>query len=425
MARATIVIGLGFGDEGKGAVVDYLTRESGAKLVVRFSGGANAKHAVMDERGYRHRCSQFGSGVLAGARTHLSFNVVVDPLEMRHEARALFRRYHINDPLSLVSVDPRCLVVTPYHVVLGRFRELLRRDAPHGSCGRGVGECRRDAERCAKSGIDALTVGDCADAQVTEEKLARTRERLVFDWRSLSRVVRNGKALRECREMWDSEPLSLARIYHGWHRRLGGLEHADVVILEGSQGVLLDERVGFYPYVTRGRVTIDAARQAMADLSIEDYTTVGVTRSYLTRHGVGPFPPCVYDIRADGTNGPNRWQGRMRTSYLDPALLRYAVAHAGAPLDCVAITHMDRAPLRVWSEDAVRGILPCDGFERPYVELMSIGALYYGAARQSVVEAGIPGLVESIARPASLIYGFGPSAREYGRSMTDIPAECR
>src|SRR5690349_7946013 len=89
MKRAVITVGLGFGDEGKGAAVDYLTRHFEADLVVRYCGGCQAGHNVQLPDGRRHTFSQFGAGTLAGARTYLGPNVVIDPPAMLREAEHL------------------------------------------------------------------------------------------------------------------------------------------------------------------------------------------------------------------------------------------------------------------------------------------------------------------------------------------------
>src|SRR5437764_3581458 len=116
MKRAVITVGLGFGDEGKGATVDYLTRKLEADLVVRYCGGCQAGHNVQLPDGRRHTFSQFGAGTLAGARTYLGPNVVIDPPAARREAAHL-SEMGVDDPAGLLTVHPRCLVTTPWHKV--------------------------------------------------------------------------------------------------------------------------------------------------------------------------------------------------------------------------------------------------------------------------------------------------------------------
>src|SRR5215475_2292594 len=115
MRRAIITVGLGFGDEGKGATVDYLTRKYNADLVVRYCGGSQAGHNVQLPDGRRHTFSQFGAGTLAGrVRTHLGPNVVIDPPALLRETQHL-ADLGVERPTALVTIHPRCLVTTLWH----------------------------------------------------------------------------------------------------------------------------------------------------------------------------------------------------------------------------------------------------------------------------------------------------------------------
>src|SRR5262249_276861 len=119
-AAVTLVAGLGFGDEGKGSIVDFLVRKTGARMVVRYNGGAQAAHNVIANDGGRerhHTFAQFGSGTLAGADTLLSRFVHVNPLSLFSEARHL-STLGIHDPLSRVHIERGAHVTTPFHVAL-------------------------------------------------------------------------------------------------------------------------------------------------------------------------------------------------------------------------------------------------------------------------------------------------------------------
>src|SRR5579871_119990 len=113
MKRAIITVGLGFGDEGKGATVDFLARQFEANLVIRYCGGSQAGHNVQLADGSRHTFSQFGAGTLAPhrPRTYLGPNVVVDPPAMQREARHLVE-LGVPNPAALLTIHPRCLVST-------------------------------------------------------------------------------------------------------------------------------------------------------------------------------------------------------------------------------------------------------------------------------------------------------------------------
>lgn len=150
--RAIIVVGLGFGDEAKGATVDHLARAiPDTTAVVRWSGGAQAAHNVV--HGPRHHTfRQFGSASLLGVPTILRAPMMIDPTALEVEAEEL-RSIGVAAPFSLLTVDARSLVTTPYHVALNRAREQARGEAAHGSCGMGVGETVAFA--LAAAGLDA------------------------------------------------------------------------------------------------------------------------------------------------------------------------------------------------------------------------------------------------------------------------------
>ena len=143
--RAIAVVGLGAGDEGKGASVDALVRRLGLRVVVRHNGGPQAAHHVVREDGVVHCFAQFGAGTLVpGVRTHLSRFMLVEPLGLAREAAAL-GRIGVGSALQRGTIDVACAVVTPFHRLFGRMQELARGSARHGSCGLGVGSAYVDA----------------------------------------------------------------------------------------------------------------------------------------------------------------------------------------------------------------------------------------------------------------------------------------
>ncbi|MGC5031423.1 adenylosuccinate synthetase, partial [Micromonospora sp. DT229] len=135
----TIVVDLGYGDAGKGTVVDWLCATRPVQMVVRFNGGAQAAHNVVLPDGRHHTFAQFGAGTFhPGVWTHLSRHVVVDPLALAAEADHL-AELGVPDALDRLTVDGEALLATPYHRAANRARELSRGADRHGSCGLGVG----------------------------------------------------------------------------------------------------------------------------------------------------------------------------------------------------------------------------------------------------------------------------------------------
>lgn len=341
MKRCVLVCGLGFGDEGKGSIVDFLVQHHNAELVVRCSGGPQAGHTVVMQDGRRHVFSQFGSGTFRGAKTYLSAPMVVDPLAMMAESKHL-QSLGIADPFSLVSVDPECLIVTPYHQALNRLRELFRGDMRHGSCGMGVHECRKFAEEHPEESLHAGDLTGSFECWEFGRKLHVIRR---YCHEMASELADGGSTTPdEVASLLEYQVDHLAKEYCDWNGkcRRGDPEEFGTAIFEGSQGVLLDQDVGFWPHVTHSRVTFTAAHPVMSKLGIDEYSTVGATRCYHTRHGAGPMPPEVKTNLTDDTNVEHPWQGKLRYAFLDRELLIYSSAMCGDKLDLVAVTHLDK-----------------------------------------------------------------------------------
>ena len=145
MQHAFLTVDLGFGDAGKGSIVDFLTHTHAAHTVVRYNGGAQAAHRVVTAGSSprEHVFAQFGSGTLAGAATHLSRFMLLDPLAMVAEEQHL-RALGVTDAFERTTIDERALVITPFQRAANRLKELARGDGRHGSCGMGIGETMVD-----------------------------------------------------------------------------------------------------------------------------------------------------------------------------------------------------------------------------------------------------------------------------------------
>jgi adenylosuccinate synthase len=352
MRRAIITVGLGFGDEAKGATVDFLARRFDADLVVRYCGGSQAGHNVQLPDGRRHTFSQFGAGTLASAarppRTYLGPAVVIDPPALLREAAHL-ADLGVTDPASLLTVHPHCLVTTVWHKALNRLRELARGEARHGSCGQGVGEAR---SYWLAHGQDALFAGDLLDPHVLRAKLELQRQRALLKLQQFTQRV-DDASLREL----DARDLDTEAVAGELSEALGeGAQvSADIpdcrtAIFEGAQGVLLDEFRGLHPHTTWSTVTPHHAWELVEQMGADAVAVLGVTRAYTTRHGEGPLPTFSAELTArlqDPGNPWNRWQGSLRCGWLDLPLLRYAAAVAG-PLDGIVVNHLDQLTGAEW-----------------------------------------------------------------------------
>ena len=337
-----IVVDLGYGDSGKGAVVDWLCSAHGAAApvhaVVRFNGGAQAAHNVVTADGRHHTFAQFGSGSFTpGVRTHLSRFVLVDPLALAAEAAHL-AAVGVPDALDRLTVDRDALLVTPYHRAANRARELARGRERHGSCGMGIGETARYA---IDHPADAPRVADCAAPGALARSLRRLRDRLASELGGI-----HGPPVADLCDAYRAFAERVPLVDGGY---LSRLLRAGPVVFEGAQGVLLDEWLGFHPYTTWSTTTFANAETLLAEAG-ETAVRFGVVRCYLTRHGPGPF--VTEDPTLELPERHNRhgtWQGAFRIGPPDAVALRYAVEVTGG-VDAVALTHLDvaaRHPLRL------------------------------------------------------------------------------
>jgi len=354
LKKAFVTVGLGFGDEAKGATVDYLCRKHKADLVVRYSGGSQCGHNVELPGGLRHCFSQFGSGTLAGVPTYIGPNVIIYPEAMRNEAGHL-KELGVAWPFDMLTVDPKCLVSTVYHRAVNRLKEISRGASKHGSCGHGVGETRN---YWLKYGQDAIFAEDLSCTETLWQKLSLMRQRYLLDMQEfIDRVPRDAEQLKVF-----GEPVTelALRLGSGTIPKRGKMPiNFNVAIFEGAQGVLLDEWNGFHPYTTWSTVTPYHAHELIAEARMSvgngyvhevEVTTVGCTRPYSTRHGAGPLPG--YDEAFtkhvnDPGNPWNEWQENFRVGWFDMPLMEYAAKVVGK-IDYLAVSCVDH--LKTWSK---------------------------------------------------------------------------
>ncbi|MFD9129310.1 adenylosuccinate synthetase [Kitasatospora sp. NPDC059571] len=346
-----IVCDLGFGDAGKGTVVDHLCRSAPAgrpyTAVVRYNGGAQAAHNVVDDDGRHHTFAQFGSGTLTGVPTHLSRFTLVDPLALAAEARHL-AALGVPDPLALLTVDRRALLTTPYHAAANRLSERRRGPHRHGSCGLGIGETARYA---LDHPDDAPTAGDCTSPARLLRLLTLLRDRLA-DRLGLTPADLPAPPPTDCADAFTAFATRVRLTAPG---HLGRLLRSGPVLFEGAQGVLLDEHHGFHPHTTWSTTTFANAETLLTEEGDPaGALRLGVLRTYTTRHGPGPMPTEDPGTVPEPHNGTGPWQGAFRTGHFDTTAHRYALTAAGGA-HALALTHLD-VPARH------RGLRIADGY---------------------------------------------------------------
>lgn len=342
MKRAIVTVGLGFGDEGKGTAVDYLTRRYEADLVVRYNSGHQAGHNVVLPDGFHHTFSQFGAGTLSGVRTYIGPHAMIEPSAMLNEAVTLYKRGDLltTELLQLISVHRSALVTTPYHKFLNRIKEIYRIGGKHGSCGVGIGETRK---YWIEHGSDSITAGDLSCRSTCLDKLELCRQRLILQAEPyIQNAYENSCYIGA---LYNQTP---QKIFDDWRETIKWIQVVDqtpdfnTAVFEGAQGVLLDEYRGFPPFTTWATTTTRHAREIIdEDWEGVNFTTVGIVRAHASRHGAGPLPTedSSIDLK-DEYNPRNDWQDHFRFGYLDLPMLQYAVC-ANNGVASLFVTHLD------------------------------------------------------------------------------------
>ena len=317
---ATVIVGLQWGDEGKGKTTDFLAEQ--VAMAVRYQGGDNAGHTVvLGDEVFKLRLTP--SGVLYPHITCvIGPGVVVNPATLIAELDMLTSRGIATDN---VRVSRNAHVIMPYHVALDRAMEVRLDGEKVGTTNRGIGPTY--ADRASRLG---LRMEDLLDEATFRHRLAK----VLPDKNTLLASMAGG-------ESFDAEPL--IRQAMAWGERLrphlvdttwlvqDALRRGDHVILEGAQGTLLDIDHGSYPYVTSSNPIAGGACTGGGIGPLQVDEVIGVMKAYSTRVGSGPYPTELHDDIGAGIAERGNEFGTVtgrprRVGWFDAVSLRYAVA---------------------------------------------------------------------------------------------------
>ena len=285
---AYAVIGGQWGDEGKGKVIDYLA--GNVDSVVRYAGGNNAGHTVVNEKG-TFQLHLVPSGICwPDVYGIIGNGVVVDPDVLVNELAEIGAR---GIDTSKLVISERAHVIMPYHVVLDALEEEARGDAAIGTTGRGIGPAYMD-----KTGRMGIRIGDLLDWEALVPMVTQVLEHK----NALITKVYGGKALAlddvlaKCR-IWADHMAPYAMATEQLVQDLLGQNKR--VLLEGAQGTLLDIDHGSYPYVTSSSPSIGGACTGLGLNPQAIKGVLGVFKAYSTRVGSGPMPSEITDDEAE------------------------------------------------------------------------------------------------------------------------------
>lgn len=330
------VVGAQWGDEGKGHIVDILAAR--AQTVVRYGGGNNAGHTVVNRHG-TFKLHLVPAGIFEQQTLNIVGNgTVIDPKSFIGELDGLIAR---GIDVSHLQISDRAHVVMPYHVLQDRLDEELRGDAKIGTTGRGIGPAYSD--KMARVGV---RVADLVDPTLLRDRLEAVltiKNRLLVGYYGVdplnvddihAEYVAYGQRLAPY----------ITDIYPSVQQALAA--HQDI-LLEGAQGVMLDIDHGTYPFVTSSSPGIAGACQGAGIAPQQIDHVLGVFKAYTTRVGAGPFPSEVDGVAADALRQMGKpWAevgtttGRLRrVGWFDAVAARYVTRLNG--IDTVAITKLD------------------------------------------------------------------------------------
>jgi adenylosuccinate synthase len=316
---ATVIVGLQWGDEGKGKTTDFLAEQ--VRMVVRYQGGDNAGHTVVwgDQVFKLHLVP---SGVLYPHITSVIGNgVVVNPATLIAELDMLTGR---GIDVSRVRVSRSAHVLMPYHVALDKGNEARLGGDKVGTTGRGIGPAYGD--RAWRVG---LRMEDLLDREVLRARLERALADKNLVLESMGVAAFDVDTLVEQGAAWGArlEP-HLDDTTWLVQRALAAGEH---VLLEGAQGTLLDLDHGSYPFVTSSNSVAGGATTGGGIGPLQVDEVMGVMKAYATRVGSGPFPTELHDDIGQGIAARGHEVGTTtgrprRVGWFDAVPLRYAVA---------------------------------------------------------------------------------------------------
>jgi adenylosuccinate synthase len=315
--KVDVLLGLQWGDEGKGKVVDVLT--PGYDVITRFQGGPNAGH-TLEFNGEKYVLRSIPSGIFQGDKINIIGNgVVLDPALFKAEAEALIGAGH--DLRKKLYISKKAHLILPTHRFLDAAYEAAKGDAKVGTTGKGIGPAYTD-----KVGRNGLRVGDLFHD--FDRKYAAVKARHEHLLSSLSYAYDLPVAEREWLDGIEYlKQFQAVDSEHFIHRLL---QEGHCVLAEGAQGTMLDIDFGSYPFVTSSNTICAGACTGLGVAPGQIGEVIGIFKAYCTRVGSGPFPTELKDETGDklceiGHEFGSVTGRRRRCGWLDLVALRYAI----------------------------------------------------------------------------------------------------
>jgi len=328
------VIGAQWGDEGKGKIVDWLSKR--AEVVVRFQGGHNAGHTLVID-GKVFKLSLLPSGIVRPGKLSVIGNgVVVDPWHLAKEIADLRGQGVEITPENLIVADNAALIL-PIHSELDSFRETSNSGTKIGTTKRGIGPAYED-----KVGRRAIRLIDLADPAFLKDRIENLLQHHNALRRGFGQSEADGEGLFSA--LMEIAPRVLPFAGQVWRKLAEARGEGLRILFEGAQGALLDIDHGTYPYVTSSNCV---AGQAAAGSGVGPGAVgyvLGICKAYTTRVGEGPFPTELTDATGELIGQRGREFGvvtgrKRRCGWFDATLVRQTVQTGG--IRGIALTKLD------------------------------------------------------------------------------------
>ena len=315
--KVDVLLGLQWGDEGKGKVVDVLTPKY--DVVTRFQGGPNAGHTLEFE-GQKYVLRSIPSGIFQGGKKNIIGNgVVLDPVLFRQEAESLAASGH--DLTKQLYISKKAHLILPTHRVLDAAYEAAKGDAKIGTTGKGIGPTYTD-----KVSRNGLRVGDVL--YHFEDKYAAAKKK----HEAILKALNYRYDITELEKEWFEAIAYLKRfqLIDSEHVINNLLEEGKSVLAEGAQGTMLDVDFGSYPFVTSSNTICAGACTGLGVAPGNIGEVYGIFKAYCTRVGAGPFPTELFDETGEKLCALGHEFGavtgrKRRCGWIDLVALKYAV----------------------------------------------------------------------------------------------------
>ena len=341
-----LVIGTQWGDEGKGKIVDYFSKD--ADYVVRFQGGNNAGHTIkVEDQVYKLHITP--SGVIQGKIGVIGNGCVIDPDVLIKEIGELTKRGI--KPKLLIS--DRANIIMPYHKILDGAEEKFLGDKKIGTTKRGIGPCYSD--KISRNGIRAV---DIIDRKTLSKKLDTilSIKRRIFDAYEIDEKLDK----KEILETYTGFGEQLRDFITTTHVELNrAITSGKNILLEGAQGTMLDVEYGTYPYATSSHTIAGGASTGagIGPKHIDDI--VGIVKAYTTRVGEGPLPTELFDevgkhLSEKGHEIGTTTSRPRRCGWLDLVVVKHSCMISG--ITKLAITKLDVL-------DGLKAVKICTGYQ--------------------------------------------------------------